>query len=437
MTGIQAQTAARGGAAVLLACASASVVAAALLAALATMVLETASPATRSLAMFRVAAAALFLAASFLRLARRRVTGLPGCAYLSASMAALAVVALPTEAILPSPLQTPLHAAGSLLALGLALRALGLATDPVRTPAAVTALGWLTVGLAGPAVLLVLLPHLRGGAPALTSLLLSLALTCAWFGVGLHATRRDGTQPWAGRVAPLFGCLGVVELLLSLDHVEPGTWQLPAAALLASVAMVSAHCAYVDLVESLAAADRADRALRHAGDRGLAGSLRRPHLDPPARPEGVEFEVASIVSAVAEKRIGCGQEVWVRGGTGTAVGRPGDLWVALDRLLENAQQHAPTSPVTVHVLAIGSRVEVTVADRGPGLSGAAAERALGDDPTGLPGSASGDGLRQARDLMRDNGGDLTLRGRIGGATFVLSLPAADQPAESDLSPCAS
>jgi hypothetical protein len=438
MTGIQAHTAARGGAVVLLACGAASVVAAAVLAALATLVLEAASPATRSLAMFRVAAAALFLAGSFLRLARRRVTGLPGCAYLSASMAALAVVALPTDAILPPLLQSALHAAGSLLALGLALRALGLATDPVRTPVRVTVLGWIAVGVAGPAVLILLLPHFHGGTTARTGLLLSLGLTCAWFGVGLHATRRDGTQPWAGRVAPLFGCLGVVELLLSLDHVEPGTWQLPAAALLASVAMVSAHCAYVDLVESLAAADRADRALLHAGDRGLAGSLRRPRAVPPPVPaDEVEFEVASIVSAVAEKRSACGQEVWVRGGTGRAVGRPGDLWVALDRLLENAQQHAPSSPVTVHVLAIGSRVEVTVADRGPGLSGAVAERVLGDGPAGLPGRPSGIGLREARDLMRGNGGDLTLRGRIGGATFVLSLPAADQPAETDLSPCAS
>ncbi len=433
MTGTRTHVTPPGSTAVVLVCGAASVVAAALLAALATVVLEAASPATRSLAMFRVAAAALFLAGSFLRLARRRVTGLPGCAYLAASMAVLALVALPTDGLLP-PLPTSLlHAAGSLLALGLALRALGLATDPVRTPARATALGWLAVGLAGPTALVLLLPHLHGGsgAAAPAGLLVSVGLTCAWFGVGLQATRRDGTQPWAGRVAPLFGCLGVVELLLSLDHVEPGTWQLPAAALLASVAMVSAHCAYVDLVESLAAADRADRALLHAGDRGLAGPLRRPRPERPeqsAPAETVEFEVASVVAAVAEQRSSHGHDVWVRGGTGHALGRPGDLRVALDRLLDNAQQHAPGSSVTVNVLAIGSRVEVTVADRGPGLSGLLAERVLGDG-TG--------GLREARDLMRGNGGDLELRGRIGGATFVLSLPAARQPAEIGLSPCAS
>ena len=206
----------------------------------------------------------------------------------------------------------------------------------MRTPARATALGWLAVGLAGPTALALLLPHLRGGsgAAAPAGLLVSVGLTCAWFGVGLQATRRDGTQPWAGRVAPLFGCLGVVELLLSLDHVEPGTWQLPAAALLASVAMVSAHCAYVDLVESLAAADRADRALLHAGDRGLAGSLRRPR---PERPEQSAPAETGVRGGLGRQRpspssgSSHGHDVWVRGGTGHALGRPGDLRLALDR----------------------------------------------------------------------------------------------------------
>src|SRR5689334_10855308 len=101
MRGTRTHVTPPGGTAVVLVLGAASVVAAALLAVLATVVLEAASPATRSLAMFRVAAAALFLAGSFLRLARRRVTGLPGCAYLSASMAVLALVALPTDGLLP------------------------------------------------------------------------------------------------------------------------------------------------------------------------------------------------------------------------------------------------------------------------------------------------------------------------------------------------
>jgi hypothetical protein len=33
------------------------------------------------------------------------------------------------------------------------------------------------------------------------------------------------------------------------------------------------------------------------------------------------------------------------------------------------------------------------------------------------------GLAVARQLLRRNGGELVLRNRIGGATFVLSLPA--------------
>jgi nitrogen-specific signal transduction histidine kinase len=65
-------------------------------------------------------------------------------------------------------------------------------------------------------------------------------------------------------------------------------------------------------------------------------------------------------------------------------------------------------------------VEISVSDRGPGLSADTAERAFaahgGDRDTGL-------GLHVARSLVTGNGGELELRSRIGGATFVISLPA--------------
>jgi signal transduction histidine kinase len=60
-----------------------------------------------------------------------------------------------------------------------------------------------------------------------------------------------------------------------------------------------------------------------------------------------------------------------------------------------------------------------VTDRGPGLGPVAADEIFGETAR-----ASGRALVLARDLLRRNGGDLTLRNRIGGATFVLSLPAA-------------
>jgi hypothetical protein len=404
----------------LLACGAVSVVATGLLASLAALGLQDASPATRTLALFEVAAAAMFLAGSLLRFARWRVTGLPHSGYLSLSLAVLALVALPAGE-LPSVVQPPLHAAGSLLALGLALRALHLATDPVPgTP--VTGLVGVALGLGAVALLTTLAVRLPAGTPSLPGLLVSVGLALAWCGGGLHSARRDATQSWAGRVAPLFGCLGVVELLRSLDHVRPDSWLLPAAALLASVAMVAAHSSYVDLVESLAAAHRVDRVLAH----DVVPSQERGE---PVT-EAVEFEVATIVSAIARRFSTSGQQVRVRGGMSHARGRPGDLWRALEGLLENALRHAPGSPVTVHVLAIGSQVEVSVTDRGPGLTSSLAERVLDARSPALPSGPDGVGLPEARALMRSNGGDLELRNRIGGATFVLTLPAARQPSGS-------
>ena len=66
----------------------------------------------------------------------------------------------------------------------------------------------------------------------------------------------------------------------------------------------------------------------------------------------------------------------------------------------------------MHVVAIDARIEISVTDRGPGMSAVDATRAVG-------------GLHVARALMARNGGGLELRNRIGGTTFVLVLPAAE------------
>ena len=112
----------------------------------------------------------------------------------------------------------------------------------------------------------------------------------------------------------------------------------------------------------------------------------------------------------------------MRGGAGFAHARSGDLTVALEKLLVNAHTYATHSPVTVHVVAIGPRIEISVADHGPGMSAAAADSAFGSAEVGR---GSGLGLHMARALMQRNGGDLELRNRIGGTTFVLTLPAAE------------
>jgi signal transduction histidine kinase len=98
-------------------------------------------------------------------------------------------------------------------------------------------------------------------------------------------------------------------------------------------------------------------------------------------------------------------------------------------LLDNAEKytrHAPDRTIQLAAIDRGDVVEVSVADRGPGIAdGAKLFRAFtrgsdgGDAPAGL-----GLGLTLSRSLARAMGGDLAYHARDGGgATFVLQLPA--------------
>jgi hypothetical protein len=343
---------------------------------------------------FRLGAAVLFVVAGILRVVRGQVTGRQHSGLVGASLFVLGALSLPlgdrTGQLGPGA-----HAVGTVICLGLTLTA--LTGSRPRT----------VLGFAVAAPVLIL-EALHAPVPG------ELVLAGCWLAVGAVAARRDAEQPWAGRLSPLLGSMGVVELLRSLDRLQPGSWTLSAAALLASVAMVTAHCAYVDLREAARATRPAERVRRR----------------PPVEDDGssVDFGVTGVVASVADRHRLSGQEVRVRGGAGVAHGRPSDLVDTLDELLANAHRYAPSSPVTVQVVAIGSRVEVSVADRGPGLSAGMADRAFDAGP----------GLSRARELMRRNHGDLELRTRIGGATFVVSLPAAEVATRTaaSLSPCA-
>ena len=105
----------------------------------------------------------------------------------------------------------------------------------------------------------------------------------------------------------------------------------------------------------------------------------------------------------------------------------------LVNLLENALRYSPVSEsVRVQVTATGSEVLVRVIDRGPGVDQAELERIFEPFQRGSrSGEARGAGLGLAisRGFAEANGGRVWAESRQGqGASFVLALPVAVQPA---------
>jgi signal transduction histidine kinase len=123
-------------------------------------------------------------------------------------------------------------------------------------------------------------------------------------------------------------------------------------------------------------------------------------------------------------------------GSVKALGRPLELATVVQNLLVNARRYAPGSMVRISATSSGGRVQIFVEDRGPGVDPTQHElifqRGYRCGPAETDGS--GLGLYLARRLMREQDGEIVLRGRAGGgASFVLSLQGvsgAQQPQSS-------
>jgi len=107
-----------------------------------------------------------------------------------------------------------------------------------------------------------------------------------------------------------------------------------------------------------------------------------------------------------------------------------DVWVeqVLSNLLSNAVKYAPgPEPIAVSVDVRDGFVELSVADRGPGIPDADVERVFGRfERISDRGAQAGTGLGLyiARQLAHAMDGSLAYQARPGGgACFVLSLPA--------------
>ncbi len=139
------------------------------------------------------------------------------------------------------------------------------------------------------------------------------------------------------------------------------------------------------------------------------------------------LDVSAVVDPLVEALRFRGILVARDGARPLALGRPDDLALIVNTLLENAVRHAPTSPVLVQVQNYASRVTVSVADQGPGVNAELATRIFERGVRAPESPGQGIGLHVARRLAREMGGDLRLTPgpTSHGATFTLSLPSAD------------
>ena len=112
-------------------------------------------------------------------------------------------------------------------------------------------------------------------------------------------------------------------------------------------------------------------------------------------------------------------------------GDEGRLAQVIDNLIGNAVQHTPPgSPVTVAVTSSADHAELTVADRGPGMTAEQASQVFErfyrtDDARTRARGGAGLGLAIAGSLAAAHGGEITVDTSPGhGAAFCLRLPPA-------------
>ena len=105
---------------------------------------------------------------------------------------------------------------------------------------------------------------------------------------------------------------------------------------------------------------------------------------------------------------------------------PGEIVESISALIENAIKYAPDGPVTVIARSRDDRSEVSVEDRGPGMSGEDLEHAFdrfyrGDASIGTEGT--GLGLAIARRGAERSNGTIALENTGTGLRVTLSFPA--------------
>jgi signal transduction histidine kinase len=169
-------------------------------------------------------------------------------------------------------------------------------------------------------------------------------------------------------------------------------------------------------------------------DRMIAATLSFAR-DDVAGEARVKVDLASLAQTVCD-------EIADAGGTATYQGplyleieaAPLSLMRAITNVVENAVKYG--TQAEVRLTALATRIEITVADRGPGIPAASRERVFepfyrldtARSPDGVAAGigemgGTGLGLAIARHAFRAHGGDISLQNRAGGGLLAtLTLP---------------
>ncbi|PZW46787.1 putative PEP-CTERM system histidine kinase [Humitalea rosea] len=176
--------------------------------------------------------------------------------------------------------------------------------------------------------------------------------------------------------------------------------------------------------------------VRAAADRinTLIARLRAPEDAPaPASRRHGAAERGSVEPLPRLRRLAAGRgciRIEADGDTANAIAMPPDVFdAAVTHLLDNAvEASAPGAPVRIHLRQEGREVVVDITDQGEGMTPAFIRDELFRPLTTSKPSGNGIGAWQARELVRQAGGDLAVFSKPGlGTTMRIILPLQPVP----------
>jgi signal transduction histidine kinase len=430
-------------------------------------------------------AAALFVVAGVVRLARWRLVADPHSALVGSALIVVGALSLPLIGVAAVAgalhhrdlAESAVRAMTSFTVMALVLRGLSATVARRARPSrllpmlavpmlvAFAGLAWIEASLAQPVTLGPELARVLSGA---------MVVGWVWTGVIVNNRAPVPVRDWGRRASPLFWGLAMAEALYGFD-VAGHLGTAGSLLICTVVAVLCARSAHLDLNAALRDTERAIGSLNrtlldargeavelsewraslvHDASNAVAGlqaaldvldarqsddprasRLCRAaadevrHLDhllhrSPQEP-CLPFDIGALVRTVGDSARAFGGDVTVRAESVLAVGRPGDVVAVLKNLLVNSCRHAPGSSVELSVAAMDGQVRIVYADDGPGLDELTAGHAFERGYRGPASEGSGLGLHDARALMRSQGGDVEIdQGpNTRGARFVLTLPA--------------